>query len=185
MLWCNGCCILYKIYYNAIHAKNMKKYLVELKNINKFARHGGVAGNGTLRQDIRKSVLGAWFWRSETSQLSNLCQNEATMNAYECVFRTSDDYGFVRSPRYRWLYILRGPLRCSFNRDGQCEGLRTWNGQQARHHAFSYINHLKQFVKDAARTYLQWKKFYCYLFVYGWRFRDSLVISAIPTTVKP
>lgn len=40
-------------------AKNMKIYLVELKNINKFARLGGDVGNGALQQDIRKSVT----WR--------------------------------------------------------------------------------------------------------------------------
>lgn len=29
-----------------------------------------------------------------------------------------------------------GPLRCSFNYDGQCESLRLWNGQQIRFHVF-------------------------------------------------
>lgn len=33
---------------------------------------------------------------------------------------------------------MRGLLRCSFYRDGQCEGLRTWSEQQASAPRFFY-----------------------------------------------
>ena len=38
------------------------------------------------------------------------------------------------------IFCVRLLQVCSFDYDGQCEGLRTWNGQQVRSRAFIFIN---------------------------------------------
>ena len=86
-----------------------------------------------------KRLLYALSWRSETSQLSISVKDGATVDGL-CGYVISSFAG-VREHFSRWVCIIcvRPLSVCSFNRDGQCEGLRTWNGQQYGSHAFLFI----------------------------------------------
>ncbi len=53
---------------------------------------------------------------------------------------------------YIVLYTCVRPLLCSFYCDGQCEGLKLWDGQKDKDLTFSYSNHLSAKVEDPAAT---------------------------------
>ena len=92
-----------------------------------FMEVGWMAGNDILETGVYYGAL--FLTHQESRKFSITVKDEATVDV-QCViwYYLIADYCLYGSSRGKIRYhIMRGLLRCSFNCDGQCESLRTWD----------------------------------------------------------
>ena len=79
----------------------------------------------------KRRLLNALSWRFETSQLSGIVKNKATVDVLRGMYSLHIIPSRLSGVKHIGVNISGvGSLRCSFYYTGQCEGLEAWTGEQ-------------------------------------------------------